>query len=271
MCSSTRRWTRPVSSFTSSKNRYLMNIIQLLSLVTSLFHKENPACWLIILLVIFIKLMVIVQQVEREGKMLTKAALTMPQVNQSSILTRCQTFIDSTWQASPSPLGPRSVKKLKVWVFKLGTDSTPKHLESSFMGTPPNVTNCGSIDIYVYTIFISHPIITPHHAATEPYSSHLAQKLCRPRTLCCENYFPHGWEALAVSGGRGSGRSPNFFMKGSPKFLCLTQLRPQLFHVSDGLELPHSHLLFTRGLSPWPSSGSSQSPSQSSSVWSLAR
>ena len=141
------------------------------------------------------------------------------------------------------------------------------------MGTPPNVTNCGSIDIYVYTIFISHPIITPHHAATEPYTSHLAQKLCRPRTLCCENYFPHGWEALAVSGGRGlkfrtasSFFSFFFFMKGSPRCLCLTQLRPQLFHVSDGLELPHSHLLFTRGLSPWPSSGSSQSPSQSSSV-----
>ena len=41
-------------------------------------------CMLMIPLVILsmkLKLMVVVQQVEREGKMLTKAALTMPQVN----------------------------------------------------------------------------------------------------------------------------------------------------------------------------------------------
>ena len=42
---------------------------------------ENYSTLLMIPLLVKMKLMVVVQQVEREGKMLTKAALTMPQVN----------------------------------------------------------------------------------------------------------------------------------------------------------------------------------------------
>ena len=42
---------------------------------------ENYSTLLMIPWSVKLKLMVVVQQVEREGKMLTKAALTMPQVN----------------------------------------------------------------------------------------------------------------------------------------------------------------------------------------------
>ena len=44
---------------------------------------ENYSMLMILLVILLMKmkLMVVVQQVEREGRMLTKAALTMPQVN----------------------------------------------------------------------------------------------------------------------------------------------------------------------------------------------
>ena len=124
--------------------------------------------------------------------------------------------------------------------------------------THHRLTNCRS---FLYSLFPHHPCLVAAKFFLTKHQSIKVKKHIRPI---------HNLSSKAVYSEFI--KYPIFYEVpfNFPVYSFLAQV---LLPVSDGVELPHSHLLHTWGLSPWPSSGSSQptSPLWHSSITVVGR